>query len=113
MNGLGLPGTIAGLQRYLQQLRPHLTPTGQILATSSDIAYLYEDAEDGSLRLPLHAYYGEIEYQMTYQQEVSAPFPWLFLNASLLPDCAAAAGFRTEIIASDENDQYLARLTPN
>lgn len=114
MNGLGLPGTIDGLQRYLRALRPHLTPTGQVLATSADVAYLYEDPEDGSLRLPLTgAYYGEIQYQMVFQEEVGAPFPWLFLNATLLPDYAAEAGFQTEIIAGDENDQYLARLVPN
>ena len=112
MNGLGLPGTIEGLQRYLRQLRPHLAPGGQILTASCDIAYLYEDPDDGSLRLPISgAYYGEIEYQMSYQDEVGAPFPWLFLNAALLPDYAAEAGFRTEVLTADENEQYLARLT--
>ncbi len=112
MNGLGLPGTIEKLQQYLRHLRPHLTPTGQILATSADVAYLYED-DEGALRLPMNgAYYGEVEYQMTYQEETGEPFPWLFLNAALLPDYAAEAGFSTEILAADENDQYLARLTP-
>jgi SAM-dependent methyltransferase len=110
MNGLGLPGSIEGLQRYLEHLRPHLTPTGQILATSSDVAYLFED-EDGTLRLPLNgAYYGEVQYQMTYQHEIGAPFPWLFLHPALLPDYAAEVGFHADIIATDENDQYLARL---
>ena len=111
MNGLGLPGTIDGLQRYLRHLRPHLAPGGQILATSSDVAYLYEDPEDGSLRLPLTgAYYGEVQYQMAYQEEIGAPFPWLFLNAALLPDYAAEAGYRTQILEADEDGQYLARL---
>ncbi len=112
MNGLGLPGTIDGLQRYLRHLRPHLTPKGQILATSSDIAYLFED-EEGALRLPMTGnYYGEIEYQMKYQQEIGEPFPWLFLNPALLTDYAAEAGFQAEIIAADDSDQYLARLVP-
>jgi SAM-dependent methyltransferase len=109
MNGLGLPGSIEGLQRYLRALRPHLTPEGQILATSSDVAYLFEDAE-GALRLPLGHYYGEVQYQMTYQRHVGGPFPWLFLHPDLLPDYAAEAGFRAQIITHDENDQYLARL---
>ncbi len=110
MNGLGLPGTIEGLVRWLRQLRPHLTPTGQILATSSDVAYLFED-EDGALRLPLMGrYYGEIEYQMVYEREVGEPFPWLFLHPTLLPDYAAEAGYVAEIIAADDSDQYLARL---
>lgn len=112
MNGLGLPGTLAGLQRYLRHLRPHLAPGGQILATSADVAYLYEDPTDGSLRLPMGAYYGEITYQLTYLEEVAAPFPWLFLHPTLLPDYAAEAGYHAEIIAADESDQYLARLVP-
>lgn len=113
MNGLGLPGTIEGLGRYLRALRPYLAPGGQVLATSSDIAYLFED-EEGALVLPIGgAYYGEIEYQMAYQQEVGAPFPWLFLDAALLPDYAAEAGFRADILGADENGQYLARLTPS
>ncbi|MBC7449669.1 MAG: class I SAM-dependent methyltransferase [Hymenobacteraceae bacterium] len=114
MNGLGLPGTIAGLQRYLRQLRPHLAPGGQLLATSADVAYLYEDPADGSLRLPMGStYYGEIQYQMSYQQEVGEPFPWLFLNPALLVDYAAEAGYHAEILAADDSDQYLARLVPN
>lgn len=111
MNGLGLPGTIDGLVRYLRALRPHLAPGGQVLGTSCDIAYLYEQP-DGSLRLPITGpYYGEVDYQMTYQQEVGAPFPWLYLAAPLLPQYAAEAGFQTEIITADEDGQYLARLT--
>lgn len=111
MNGLGLPGSIEGLVRYLRALRPHLAPGGQVLGTSSDIAYLFED-EEGALVLPIGgAYYGEIEYQMAFQQEVGAPFPWLFLDAALLPDYAAEAGFQAEILGADENGQYLARLT--
>ncbi len=113
MNGLGLPGTIDGLQRYLHHLRPHLAPGAQILGTSCDVAYLYED-EDGGIRLPVSGdYYGEVQYQMTYGlREIGEPFPWLYLNAALLEDYAAEVGFRTEILRIDKQQQYLARLIP-
>ncbi|WP_375417489.1 class I SAM-dependent methyltransferase [uncultured Hymenobacter sp.] len=112
MNGLGLVGTLAGLDQFLAHARPLLAPGGQILATSSDVAYLYED-EDGAVVLDLNGpYHGEITYTLSYEGQTGEPFPWLFLEAALLQDAAEAAGYVAEIIGHDEQDQYLARLTP-
>jgi SAM-dependent methyltransferase len=111
MNGLGLVGTLAGLDKYLAHARTLLAPGGQILATSSDIAYLYED-EDGAIAIDLNGpYHGEIEYTMSYEGQTGEPFPWLFLEAGLLQDAAEAAGYIAEFIGTDEQDQYLVRLT--
>lgn len=111
MNGLGLVGTLAGLTKFLAHARSFLAPGGQILATSSDIAYLYED-EDGALLLDLNGpYYGEVDYTMAYAGEAEVSFPWLFVEASILQDYAEEAGYELEIIADDDQQQYLARLT--
>ena len=111
MNGLGLVGTLAGLDKFLAQARTLLAPGGQILATSSDVAYLYED-EDGAFVFDLNGpYHGEIEYTMSYEGETGTPFPWLFLEAGLLQDAAEAAGYAAEFIGEDEQEQYLVRLT--
>ncbi|GAC1596935.1 MAG: class I SAM-dependent methyltransferase [Hymenobacter sp.] len=112
MNGLGLTGTLAGLDRFLAHARTLLAPGGQILATSSDVRYLYED-EDGALLLNLNGpYYGEIEYVLSYAGRKGAAFPWLFVDAALLNDAAAASGYTAEFLGEDEDEQYLVRLTP-
>jgi hypothetical protein len=112
MNGLGLTGTLDGLDKFLAHARTLLAPGGQILATSSDVRYLYED-EDGALLLNLNGpYYGEVEYTLSYQGKTGEPFPWLFVDAALLNDAAETAGYTAEFLSEDENDQYLVRLMP-
>ena len=112
MNGLGLAGTLEGLDKFLAHARTLLAPGGQILATSSDVRYLYED-EDGALMLNLNGpYYGEVEYTLSYQGRTGKPFPWLFVDAALLNDAAETAGYTADFLSEDENDQYLVRLTP-
>lgn len=111
MNGLGLAGTLAGLDKFLAHARTLLAPGGQILATSSDIAYLYQD-EDGALVLNLNGpYYGEVEYTFHYKKQKGEPFAWLFVDAALLEDAARQAGFETEFLGEDANGQYLVRLS--
>lgn len=112
MNGLGLTGTLEGLDKFLTHARTLLAPDGQILATSSDVRYLYED-EDGALLINLNGpYYGEVEYTLSYAGRTGEPFPWLFVDAALLNDAAETAGYTAEFLSEDENDQYLVRLMP-
>ncbi|MGI4871699.1 MAG: methyltransferase domain-containing protein [Janthinobacterium lividum] len=111
MNGLGLAGTLDGLDKFLRHARTLLAPDGQILATSSDISYLYED-EDGALVFNLNGpYYGEVTYTFQYKNHTGQPFPWLFIDASLLEDAAQRAGYQADFLGDDENGQYLVRLT--
>jgi hypothetical protein len=112
MNGLGLTGTLEGLDKFLAHARTLLAPGGQVLATSSDVRYLYED-EDGAVLLNLNGpYYGEVEYTLSYAGRTGAPFPWVFVDAALLQDAAEAAGFTADFLDEDEDGQYLVRLTP-
>ena len=111
MNGLGLAGTLEGLDKFLLHCRTLLAPDGQILATSSDISYLYED-EDGALVFNLNGpYYGEVTYTFQYKNQTGQPFPWLFIDAALLEDAAQRAGYQVDFLGHDDNGQYLARLT--
>ena len=112
MNGLGLTGTLDGLDKFLAHARTLLAPGGQILATSSDVRYLYED-EDGALVINLNGpYYGEVKYTLSYHGKAGEPFPWLFVEAALLNDAAETAGYTAEFLREDEDDQYLVRLMP-
>ena len=111
MNGLGLVGTLEGLEKFLRHARTLLAPGGQILATSSDISYLYED-EEGALVFDLNApYYGEVTYTMHYGEQQGAPFSWLFADASIVQDYAEEAGYEVAFLGEDEQQQYLVRLT--
>ncbi|GAB2952657.1 class I SAM-dependent methyltransferase [Hymenobacter coalescens] len=111
MNGLGLVGTLEGLEKFLALAHPLLTPGGQILATSSDISYLYED-EDGALVFDLNApYYGEVEYQMSYREQTGPTFHWLFADPTIVQDYAEAAGYEVEFVDEDDQQQFLVRLT--
>jgi SAM-dependent methyltransferase len=111
MNGIGLAGTLEGLDKFLVHARTLLAPDGQILATSSDISYLYED-EDGAFVFNLNGpYYGEVTYTFEYKKQTGEPFPWLFVDATLLEDAARQAGYEVDFLGDDENGQYLVRLT--
>ncbi|GAB3824581.1 class I SAM-dependent methyltransferase [Hymenobacter jeollabukensis] len=111
MNGLGVVGTLEGLEQFLQLAHPLLVPGGQILATSADISYLFED-EDGALVFDLNApYYGQVEYQMSYQEQTGPTFHWLFADPTIVQDYAEAAGYEVEFVDEDENQQFLVRLT--
>lgn len=111
MNGIGLTGTLEGLDRFLAHAKHLLVPGGQILATSSDISYLYED-EEGALVFDLNGpYYGEVEYTMQYANETGSVFRWIFTDPALLQDYAEAAGYEVEFLEEDDQQQYLVRLT--
>lgn len=110
MNGIGISGTLAGLDRFLVHAKSLLNPGGQILLESSDILYMFED-EDGSVVLDLNAaYYGEVKYNMKYQAQESGWFDWLFIDPAILEDYATKHAFKFEILYEGEAGNYLARL---
>ena len=106
MNGIGLSATIAGLRRFLKHAKTLLNDGGQLVFDSSDLAYLYEGEE-----FPTTHYYGEIKCRYEYKKAYSDWITWLYIDQDFLKSIAQKAGFKTEIIFEDGNDQYLARLT--
>lgn len=106
MNGTGLAGSLSKLTSFLKLCKARLKPKGQILIDSSDISYLYEDTEK-----PVTGYYGDLRYQFVYNQRKSEWFDWLYVDQETLTRHAEKAGLSTEILHTDENDQYLACLT--
>ena len=111
MNGIGIAGNLMGLDRFLNYAKSLLKPGGQILLESSDILYMYED-EDGSVLLDLNAgYYGEVKYNMTYKDQESGWFNWLFIDAAILEDHATEQGLGFKLLYEGEYGNYLARLS--
>ena len=112
MNGVGIARTLDGLKQLMLQCKKLLAPGGQVLLDSSDIIYLFED-EEGAVYYDLNAskYFGEVTYQLFYNNIESDSFGWLYAGAEILEAIAQSIGFRFEMIKEGAHYDYLARLT--
>ena len=109
MNGMGICGKLEKLPDLLKKLKSLLKPKGQILADSSDLIYMFEDEDSGTL--PFDHYYGEVQFETRYKELRSDPFPWLYVDYHNLALHANHAGFSCEMVCQGEHYDYLARLT--
>ncbi|MGC4058714.1 MAG: class I SAM-dependent methyltransferase [Chitinophagaceae bacterium] len=107
MNGIGLVGSLGGLERFLLHAGQLLREGGQLLFDSSDVAYLYEDGAP----MPKDRYYGEIDCCYEYRRVKSEWFTWLYIDRDTLSKIAEPLGWRVELIDEDETGQYLVRLS--
>lgn len=105
MNGIGLTGTLKGLETFLCHAQTILQPGGQLLFNSSDVSYLY-DGDTGSME----HYYGEIRYQYAYKRQKTGWFKWLYVDQVTLAKLASPLGWRIDVLFEDDMDQYLAQL---
>jgi hypothetical protein len=111
MNGIGVCGTIKGLEDFLERAKEMLTSNGQIIFDSCDILYMFLD-EDGSMNFDLNgAYYGEVEYQMSFKKKVGKPFKWLFIDEYKMRLLAEKHNYSFEILFKEEEGMYLAKLS--
>jgi SAM-dependent methyltransferase len=106
MNGIGLAGTLDGLQTFFQKARKLLRPEGRLIFDSSDIAYLYQGKppKEGP-------YYGEVHYQYEYRRMRGEWFSWLFVDRRTLTRIAAKEGWNVTLLYKDPADQYLVECT--
>ena len=112
MNGIGICQKLAKIDHYLQKLKSLLTPTGQILATSTDIIYMFDQDEDGGYIVPIDKeadYYGELTYTISYKGKKDS-FPWLFLDYNTLQNAAYHNGLSCELQQEGDAFNYLAKL---
>ena len=110
MNGTGIAGKLSRLPQLLSRLKQLMNPSAQILIDSSDLRYVYED-ENGVLDVDLDgAYYGEVDYQMTYRNNIGKSFDWLYADSVVLAECCRQCGLKCEILAQGNHYDYLARI---
>ena len=110
MNGTGIAGKLSRLPQLLSRLKQLMNPGAQILIDSSDLRYVYED-EDGVLDVDLDgAYYGEVDYQMTYRNIKGKSFDWLYADSVVLAESCRQCGLKCEILAQGQHYDYLARI---
>lgn len=113
MNGIGVVGDLAGLDRFLADVHRLLAPDGQILLDSYDPTWT-ED-QDGAASWkgsnPAGRYIGEMRFRLEYRGRKGPTLSWLFLDAQLLAERAMKGGWSCEVIWQEEEGHYLARLT--
>ncbi|TZF81552.1 class I SAM-dependent methyltransferase [Pedobacter sp. BS3] len=105
MNGIGLCGTLSGLELFLDHASNLLLHDGQLIFDSSDISYLYED-----IAKPKDRYYGELSYCYEYKGQMGDWFNWLYIDPETLAAISKRKGWQCQILDYNENDHYLARL---
>jgi SAM-dependent methyltransferase len=109
MNGIGIAGTLDGLDKMLLHLKTLLKKGGKIFLESTDIMYMFLQ-DDGSVLIDLNGdYYGELTYEISYNNHTST-FPWLYVDYTTLETHAIALGYNCTQIITDEDASYLACL---
>lgn len=112
MNGTGIFKNLVSTTTYLSHLKKLLKPEGQILIDSSDIIYMFDTDEDEGVWIPADKdYYGELTFKMTYKEETSEAFEWLYLDFNTLHLLCDENGLDCEMILEGEHFDYLAKLT--
>jgi SAM-dependent methyltransferase len=115
MNGIGVVGTLAGLDRFLGEVPRLLAPGGRLLCDSYDPRPQVEasagSGRPGTGQGPPRRYPGEMRFQLEYQGRRGPTLAWLFLDPETLSRHAEGAGWRCEVIWREEEGHYLARLT--
>lgn len=112
MNGIGMVQKITNIPQFLQQIKGLLNTGGQVLLDSTDILYMFEDEENGGYLIDLNSgYYGEMIYFVSYKDIKGEPFDWFYIDYGLLFDYAKAEGFTCEMVVSEDEGHYLAKLT--
>jgi SAM-dependent methyltransferase len=104
-NNIGIPGTIQGLENFLNRLFFLSAKGGRILLTSLNIsktkekhhlAYQQANREQGK-------YIGEIKLRVEYNGKVGPWFPWLLIESETLTAIAKNCGWKTVELM----DEYL------
>jgi SAM-dependent methyltransferase len=103
MNGIGLAGTLRGLDRFFQDAPRLLSPGGQILLDSFDPGAPDPARPD--------AYVGEMRFQLEYDGIRGAFYEFIFLDFETLRRHAVAGGWQAESLWQEDEGHYLARLT--
>lgn len=115
MNGAGMCGKLKNIPKFLLKLKSLLKENGQILLDSSDIIYMFEEANPevsggGKWVQSKHSYYGEVVFNIGYKGQKEKPFDWMFIDYNTLQNAAFANGLQCELILEGEHYDYLARL---
>ncbi len=108
MNGIGICGSIDRLNLFFQFIKSILTPHGQVIADSTDLANLYSTQTLQTINKD--NYYGETQFIMSYKPIEGETFEWLYIDFNTLSFYADFNGFSCEKIIEDKTGKYLTRM---
>ena len=113
MHGIGLVGTLSGLDDVLERSRLHLQANGQLVFDSADLGLVMPEQFDEALAAWRAGgdYPGEVEYRLSYRDLEGDPYPWLFVDPITLAERSDAAGLRVEVVTRGSRGAYLARIS--
>lgn len=103
MNGIGLVGTLAGLDRFLRDVPRLLSDGGQMLLDS------FDPGPPDPRRKTRYA--GEMRFQLEYRGIRGDFYDFVFVDFETLRHRARGAGWQCESIWHEDEGHYLARLT--
>ncbi len=107
MHGIGVVGTLDGLNQFLVWASSVINEGGQILCDSADL-----EIAAGDEIIPIdETYIGEVIFRCDFRDVIGASYPWLFIDPETFEYHAREAGFDFEIVAKGDRGIYLARLT--
>lgn len=112
MNGIGILGTLEGLDRFLREVPRLLEPDGQIVLDSGPARVVGEPG-DAAVEVAIagdETHHGEPWIVLEYKGQRGPPFRELYADSETLTLHAAAAGFGCEVVFRDELGGYVARL---
>ncbi len=111
-HGVGIAGTLAGLDRFLDRARRLLAPGGRLLLDSTDVRHTddprhlaYHEANRKAGR-----YVGEIRIQLEFAGQSGPYCGWLHVDPETLAERAARAGWSCEVVVDEPAWGYLACL---
>lgn len=115
MNGLGVAGDLAQLGPLLDRLLVLLEPGGIVLADGADLAF--SDDPDALARVTAREasgrYRGEARCRLAVPDgQPGSEYGWLFVDPATLQAQAEQRGWRCQIVFSDGEGGFLARLVP-
>ena len=112
MNGIGILGTLEGLDGFLESAPRLLQADGQILLDSGP-GRLVGEANEAAVAIVVDedGYPGEAWIELEYQGEKGPPFRELYADSETLCEHARAAGWTCDIVFRDGHGGYVARLT--
>ncbi|TKB09619.1 bifunctional 2-polyprenyl-6-hydroxyphenol methylase/3-demethylubiquinol 3-O-methyltransferase UbiG [Desulforhopalus sp. IMCC35007] len=109
MNGIGISGSLDGLNVFIQHLMSLLAPKGQLLVDSTDLTERFLQ-KAGEVYNKNGEYCGETDFVMIYKGLRSDPFSWLYVDFELLHTLCSFHGLKCDKLIEGEEKHYLARI---
>ena len=112
---IGITGDLKGLKKFLNHCKKISTPGVQILLNSCDVrkTTMPEHIKYHEANVKAKKYIGVIRVRLIYKDNVGDYFNWLHVDFQKLSENAQMCGWRSEVIAEEDNGNYLAKLSLN